>query len=144
MPALALLLPRLTLGALLPQLPELLRVVEEAGNAFLAHTDVLTLMLPCQGRSEVPVVVLQHFPHPRERRFKTLSPERAAIEVDGVIARVVHESFATAHRKVGNITPCVIGSKVGNRHAPLGRLGHQRLAAVHLARHVFAATVEVV
>ena len=66
-PALALLLPfRLTLGALLPQLPELLRVVEEAGNAFLAHTDVLTLMLPCQGCREVSVVVFKHVAYPRE------------------------------------------------------------------------------
>ena len=69
---------------------------------------------------------------------------RDVIEVNGVSPRVVHESFAATHRKVSHITPCVVASKVGNRHAPLGRLGHQRLAAVHLARHVFAATVEVV
>ena len=49
----------LALGALLPQLPELLRIVEETGDAFLAHPDVLALALPCQGRREVPVVVSQ-------------------------------------------------------------------------------------
>ena len=57
----------LALGALLPQLPELLRIVEQTGDAFLAHPDALTLALPCQGRREVPVVVFKHFAHPRER-----------------------------------------------------------------------------
>ena len=87
MPALALLLPSLALGALLPQLPELLRVVEQAGNAFLAHSEALTLALPCQGRREVPVVIFKHFAHPRERRAEALSPERDVIEVNAVIAR---------------------------------------------------------
>ena len=57
MAALALLLPGLALGALLPQLPELLRIVEQTGNALLAHPEALALALPCQGRREVPVVV---------------------------------------------------------------------------------------
>ena len=61
MPALALLLPGLALGALLPQLPELLRIVKEAGDALLAHPEALALALPCQGRREVPVVVFKHF-----------------------------------------------------------------------------------
>ena len=61
MPALALLLPfGLALSALLAQLPELLRIVEEAGDALLAHLEALTLALPCQGRREVPVVVFKH------------------------------------------------------------------------------------
>ena len=64
MPALALLLRfGLALGALLPQLPELLRIVEEAGDALLAHPVALALALPCQGRREVPVVVFKHFAH---------------------------------------------------------------------------------
>ena len=69
---------------------------------------------------------------------------RDIIEVDAVIARVVHEFLAAAHRKVSHVPPCVVVLMVGNRHAPLGRLGLQRLAAVHLAHHVFAAIVEVV
>ena len=49
MPALALLLPfGLALGALLPQLPELLRIVEEAGDALVAHLEALPLVLSCQ------------------------------------------------------------------------------------------------
>ena len=145
MPALALLLPfGLALGALLAQLPELLRIVEEAGDALLAHLDVLTLALPCQGRGEVPVVVFKHVAHPRERRAEALFPERDVIEVDAVIARVVHESLATAHRKVGHVPPCVVVIMVGNRHAPLGRLGLQRFAAAHLARHELGPVVEIV
>ena len=43
MPALALLLPfGLALGTLLAQLPELLRIVEEAGDALVAHLEALT------------------------------------------------------------------------------------------------------
>ena len=144
MAALALLFPCLSLGALFPQLPELLGIVEEAGDALLAHPEALTLALPCQGRREAPVVVFKHFAHPRERRAEALLRVRDVIEVNAVIARVVLEFLAAAHRKVSHVSPCVIGSKVGNRHAPLGRLGHQRLAAVHLARHVFAAIVEVI
>ena len=87
MPALALLLPfGLALGALLAQLPELLRIVEQTGDALLAHLDVLTLALPCQGRREVPVVVFKHVAHPRERRPEALFPECDVIEVDAVIA----------------------------------------------------------
>ena len=68
MAAPALLLPfGLALGALLPQLPEILWIVEEAGDAFLAHPEALALALPCQGRREMPVVVFKHFAHPRER-----------------------------------------------------------------------------
>ena len=68
MPTLALLLPfGLALGALLPQLLELLRVVEQAGDTLLAYPDVLALMLPCQGRREVSVVVFKHVAHPRQR-----------------------------------------------------------------------------
>ena len=67
MPTLMLLLSGLALGALLPQLPELLRIVEEPADAFLAHPDILALALPCQGRREVPVVVFKHVAHPRER-----------------------------------------------------------------------------
>ena len=64
----ALLLPfGLALGALLPQLPELLRMVEQAGDALLAHLDFLALTLPCQGHREVPVVAIKHVAHPRER-----------------------------------------------------------------------------
>ena len=86
MPALALLLPfGIALGALLPQLPELLRIVEEAGDALLAHPEPLALALPCQGRREVPVVVFKHVAHPRERRPEALFPERDVIEVDAVI-----------------------------------------------------------
>ena len=66
-PALALLLPGLALGALLPQLAELLRIVEQTGDALLAHPDVLALALPSQGRREVPVVLFKHFAYPRER-----------------------------------------------------------------------------
>ena len=51
MAALMLLLFGLAPGALLPQLPELLRIAEEAGDAFLAHPDALALALPCQGHS---------------------------------------------------------------------------------------------
>ena len=51
MAALALLLPfGLALGALLPQLPELLRIVEQMGDALLAHPEALALALPSQGR----------------------------------------------------------------------------------------------
>ena len=59
MPALALLLLfGLALGALLPQLPELLRVVEEASERRAPRASgFLTLVLPCQGRREMPVVV---------------------------------------------------------------------------------------
>ena len=68
MPALVLLLPfGLALGALLPQLPELLRIVEEAGDALVAHPGALPLALPCQGCREVPVVIFKHVAHPRER-----------------------------------------------------------------------------
>ena len=67
MPALALLLPGLALGALLPQLPELLRVVEEAGDALVTHLEALTRALSCQGCREVPIVVFKHVAHPRER-----------------------------------------------------------------------------
>ena len=67
MPALALLLPGFALGTLLAQLPELLWIIEEAGDAFLAHSEALTLALPCQGRREVPIVVFKHVAHPRER-----------------------------------------------------------------------------
>ena len=66
-PALALLLAGLVLGALLPQLPELLRIVEQAGDALLAHPEALALALPCQGRREVTVVVFKHFTHASER-----------------------------------------------------------------------------
>ena len=69
MPALALLLPfGLSLGALLPQLPELLRIVEEAGDALVAHLEALTRALSCQGCREVPFVVFKQVAHPRERR----------------------------------------------------------------------------
>ena len=62
MPALALLLRfGLAVGALLPQLPELLRIVEQAGDALLAQPDVLALALPCQGPRKVPVVVFKRF-----------------------------------------------------------------------------------
>ena len=62
MSALALLLPfGLAFGALLPQLPELLQIVDEAGDEFLARPDALALALPCQDRREVPVVVFKHF-----------------------------------------------------------------------------------
>ena len=65
MPALALLLPfGLALGALLPQLPELLRILEEAGDALFAHLEALTLALLCQCRREMPVVVFKHVAHP--------------------------------------------------------------------------------
>ena len=57
MPALALLLPGFTFHALLPQLPELLRIVEQTSDTLLMHPDVLALALPCQGRREVPVVL---------------------------------------------------------------------------------------
>ncbi len=58
MPALALLLLfGLALGALLPQLPELVRIVEQTGDALLVHSEALTLALPCQGRREMAVVV---------------------------------------------------------------------------------------
>ena len=68
MPALALLLPGLALGALLLQLPGLLRIVEEAGDALVTHLEALTRALSCQGcREEVPVVVFKHVAHPRER-----------------------------------------------------------------------------
>ena len=54
MAALALLLLfGLALGTLLPQLPELLRIVEEAGDAFLAHLAALTRALSCKGCREV-------------------------------------------------------------------------------------------
>ena len=59
MPAPALLLPGLALGALLAQLPERLRIVEETGDALVAHLDVLALALSCQGCREVPVVVFK-------------------------------------------------------------------------------------
>ena len=145
MPALALLLPfGLALGALLPQLPELLRIVEQTGDALLAHPEALPLALPCQGCREVPVVVFKQVAHPRERRAEAFFPERDVIQVDAVIHRVVHESLATAHRKVGHVPPCVVVLMVVNRHAPLGRLGRQRLAAVHLARHELGPVVEIV
>ena len=57
----------LALGALLPQLPEPLRIVEQTGDSFLAHPDVLALMLPCQGCGEVPVITFKHVTHPCER-----------------------------------------------------------------------------
>ena len=64
MAALALLLRLdLALGAPLAQLPELLRIVEQTGDALLAHPEALALALPCQGRREVPVVVFKHFAH---------------------------------------------------------------------------------
>ena len=67
MVALALLPFGFALGALLPQLPELLRIVEQTGDALLAHPEALALALPRQGCREVPVVVFNHFAHPRER-----------------------------------------------------------------------------
>ena len=68
MPTLALLLPfGLAVGALLPQLPELLRIVEETGDALIAHPEALALALPSQGRREVPVVLFKRVAHPRER-----------------------------------------------------------------------------
>ena len=76
---LVLLLPGLALGALLPQLPEPLWIVEQTGDALLAHPDVLALALPCQGCREVPVVVFKHFAHAPGRRPEALSPERDAI-----------------------------------------------------------------
>ena len=66
-----------------------------------------------------------------------------AIEVDAVIPRVVHESLATAHRKVDHVPPCVVVLMVGNRHAPLGCPDLHRLTAVHLALHEIAPSVEV-
>ena len=67
MPALALLLPfGLALGALLPQFLELLRIVEQTGDALVAHPDVLALALPNQGRREVPIVLFKQVAHPRE------------------------------------------------------------------------------
>ena len=126
MPALALLLPFVfALGALMAQLLELLRIVEQTGDALLAHLDVLALALPCQVRREVPVVVFKNFAYARERRPEALSPERDAIDVDAVIPRVGHEFLAAAHRKVSHVPPCVVTSKVWNRHTLLGRLGHQ-------------------
>ena len=89
MAAVALLLFGLALGALLPQLPELLRIVEEAGDAFLAHSEALTLALPCQARGEVPVVVFKHIAHAREPRAEALLRMRDVIEVDAVIPWVI-------------------------------------------------------
>ena len=66
-PLLCCLLFGLALGALLPQLPELLRIVEQTGDALLAHPGALPLALPCQGCREVPVVIFKHVAHPRER-----------------------------------------------------------------------------
>ena len=59
------------LGAPLSQLPESLRIVEQTGDALLAHPVALALALPCQGRREVPVVVFKHFAHARERTSRT-------------------------------------------------------------------------
>ena len=76
MPALALLLSfGRALGALLPQFLELLRIVEQTGDALVAHPDVLALALPSQGRREVPVVVFKHLAHPR-RALSRGSPAR--------------------------------------------------------------------
>ena len=67
MTALALLPFGLALSALLPQLTELLRIVEQTGDTLLAHPEALALALACQARCEVPVVVFKHVAHPRER-----------------------------------------------------------------------------
>ena len=97
MAALALLLRfGLALGAPLAQLPELLRIVEQTRDALLAHSDALTLALPCQGRREVPVVIFKHFAHPRERRAEALLRVRDVIEVNAVIARVFPAGSAPA------------------------------------------------
>ena len=74
-PALALLLFGLALGTLFAQLPKLLRIVEQTGDALLVHTEALALALPCQGRREVPVVVFKHVAHTRERRAEAPLPE---------------------------------------------------------------------
>ena len=111
---------------------------QQTGDALLVHTEALALALPCKSRREMPVVVFKHIAHTPER-----CPKRNVIEVDAVIHRVVHESLATAHRKVGHVPPCVVILMVGNRHAPLGRLGRQHFAAVHLARHELGPAFEI-
>ena len=67
MTALALLLFGLAIGTLLAQLPKLLRIVEQTGDALLVHTEALALALPCKSRREMPVVVFKHIAHTPER-----------------------------------------------------------------------------
>ena len=69
--------------------------------------------LPCQGRAAARWRSSSSSTIPSRTRVSadrrgSLARARCNREVDAVIARVVHESFATAHRKVGHVPPCVV------------------------------------
>ena len=109
------------------QFAQLLRVVEEAGDALLPPAQVVALALGHESLRHVPVVLAQHLARPRKRGSETEAPQ--ALKVDAVALRFGQQALGGFHRLVGVPPPRIVALAVDEGRLVPRPPGVQHLAA---------------